>query len=45
LAVEIVQQNKYETFGTPAFFINGYPIIGAQPYKNFEAIINQALAE
>jgi protein-disulfide isomerase len=31
--------------GTPAFFINGIKIEGAQPYANFEATIEAALAE
>ncbi len=43
LISKIVQENKYETFGTPAFFINGSPVIGAQGYENFEKIINSEL--
>lgn len=31
--------------GTPAFFINGIKIEGAQPYANFEAAIEAALLE
>jgi protein-disulfide isomerase len=31
--------------GTPAFFINGYSMSGAQPYQIFEQAINQFLAE
>ncbi|MGD2049887.1 MAG: thioredoxin domain-containing protein [Chloroflexota bacterium] len=31
--------------GTPAFFINGYPISGAQPFELFEQAIEQLLAE
>ncbi|MAG07785.1 hypothetical protein CMI46_03140 [Candidatus Pacearchaeota archaeon] len=31
--------------GTPAFFINGIKIEGAQPYANFEAAIEAALTE
>jgi protein-disulfide isomerase len=30
--------------GTPAFFINGVKLSGAQPYSNFEAIIEAQLA-
>lgn len=30
--------------GTPTFFINGYPLVGAQPYAVFEQAIEQALA-
>src|SRR5690606_20865076 len=29
--------------GTPTFFINGYPLVGAQPYQVFQQVI--ALAE
>lgn len=29
--------------GTPTFFINGLPLVGAQPYSTFEAAIQQAL--
>jgi protein-disulfide isomerase len=31
--------------GTPAFFINGMPLSGAQPYSAFQAAIDAALAE
>jgi protein-disulfide isomerase len=31
--------------GTPAFFINGYSMSGAQPYPIFEQAINQFLSE
>jgi len=31
-------------FGTPAFFINGNSLSGAQPYANFKAVIDAALA-
>jgi protein-disulfide isomerase len=30
--------------GTPTFFINGQPLVGAQPYANFKAAIDQQLA-
>jgi protein-disulfide isomerase len=29
--------------GTPAFFINGRPVVGAQPYESFATIINEEL--
>ena len=29
--------------GTPAFFINGNPVSGAQPYENFEKIVQNEL--
>lgn len=31
--------------GTPAFYINGTPLVGAQPYESFKTIIDQELAE
>lgn len=31
--------------GTPAFFVNGYPIMGAAPQEDFEAMIKKALTE
>lgn len=31
--------------GTPAFFINGTPVVGAQPYESFKALIDQELAQ
>ncbi len=30
--------------GTPTFFINGIPLVGAQPFENFQAVIDQELA-
>ncbi|KAA3661878.1 MAG: hypothetical protein DWQ04_15000, partial [Chloroflexi bacterium] len=35
---------RLEVTGTPAFFINGYPISGAQPYELFEYAIELAKA-
>jgi protein-disulfide isomerase len=35
----------YGVTGTPAFFINGVTLIGAQPYANFKAAIDAALQE
>jgi protein-disulfide isomerase len=32
-------------FGTPAFFINGRPIIGAYPYDEFKRVIDEELAK
>lgn len=31
--------------GTPTFFINGIPMVGAQPLENFTSIIDQELGE
>jgi len=36
---------SYGVTGTPAFYINGVSIIGAQPYANFKAAIDAALQE
>jgi protein-disulfide isomerase len=36
---------SYGVTGTPAFFINGVAVIGAQPYANFKAVIDAALQE
>jgi protein-disulfide isomerase len=34
----------YGVTGTPTFFINGRPLVGAQPYEVFASIIEQELA-
>jgi protein-disulfide isomerase len=34
----------YGVSGTPAFFINGRPLIGAQPFEAFQAVIDDELA-
>ncbi|NVB36567.1 thioredoxin domain-containing protein [Pseudenhygromyxa sp. WMMC2535] len=31
--------------GTPAFFVNGRPLSGAQPYEAFKAVIDQEMAK
>jgi protein-disulfide isomerase len=31
--------------GTPAFYINGIMLSGAQPFENFEAVINEELEQ
>ena len=41
------QQSELATVGvdgTPAFFVNGRPISGAQPFENFKAVIDRKLA-
>jgi len=35
----------YGVGGTPSFFINGQLVVGAQPFANFKAVIDAALAE
>ncbi len=42
---QIIQSSKLEHFGTPAFFINGKLLIGAQSLSAFEEIIEEAIAE
>jgi len=39
----IIQSSKLENFGTPAFFVNGKPLIGAQSLSVFEEIIKEEL--
>jgi protein-disulfide isomerase len=36
---------NYGVTGTPAFFINGRVVFGAQPVESFQRIIDAALAE
>jgi protein-disulfide isomerase len=36
---------NYGVRGTPTFFINGRAVVGAQPYTEFAAIINEELAK
>jgi len=31
--------------GTPTFFVNGRPLVGAVPYKQFAAVVDEALAQ
>ncbi|MBT5023328.1 thioredoxin domain-containing protein [Candidatus Woesearchaeota archaeon] len=37
--------SSFGVSGTPAFFINGQKIVGAQPFSAFEAIIEEELAK
>jgi len=34
---------RYGVTGTPAFFVNGRPVIGAQPYEAFAVVIDDEL--
>ena len=38
------EASKFGARGTPAFFINGRPLSGAQPYDNFSKIVDEELA-
>jgi protein-disulfide isomerase len=40
---DFTEGGKYGVRGTPAFFINGMPLSGAQPIAAFEAAIDEAL--
>lgn len=37
--------SKVGVTGTPAFFINGYQLTGAQPFEEFKSLIDQELAK
>jgi protein-disulfide isomerase len=41
---DIDEVNKLGTSGTPAFFINGRPLSGAQPLEKFVQVIDEELA-
>jgi protein-disulfide isomerase len=41
---DIQDGTSYGVQGTPAFFINGLLVSGAQPFANFQALIDAALA-
>ncbi len=45
VAQDTADGNAAGVSGTPAFFINGTPVVGAQPYESFKALIDQELAE
>jgi protein-disulfide isomerase len=40
-----IQQIKGGGIGTPTIYINGREIVGAQPYSNFEAVIENELSQ
>jgi protein-disulfide isomerase len=42
---ELAEGNKIGARGTPSFFINGKPFVGAQPFENFKQKIDGAIAE
>jgi protein-disulfide isomerase len=41
---DIEQGARYGVSGTPAFFVNGRPLTGAQPYEAFAQVIDDELA-
>lgn len=40
---DVEQGADYGVTGTPAFFINGRPLVGAQPYESFAQLIDDEL--
>ena len=40
---DVVLGQKVGVSGTPSFFVNGTMLVGAQPYANFKALIDEAL--
>jgi protein-disulfide isomerase len=45
VSADLADGNTAGVTGTPAFYINGTPLIGAQPYESFKAVIDQELAK
>jgi protein-disulfide isomerase len=45
VAKDFADGQSYGVSGTPAFFINGRMISGAQPFENFKTIIDEELAK
>ena len=45
IAEDFAQGQAIGVTGTPAFVINGVPVIGAQPTEVFEQAIEQAAAD
>ena len=45
VAADIAEGRALGVTGTPSFFVNDQPIVGAQPVENFRAVINDALRE
>ncbi|MCA0454033.1 MAG: DsbA family protein [Chloroflexi bacterium] len=45
VAKDVLDANSYGVTGTPTFFINGQPLVGAQPYAVFASAIDAELAK
>jgi protein-disulfide isomerase len=41
---DVAEAKRLAVMGTPAFFVNGRRIVGAQPLAKFEALVDEALA-
>jgi protein-disulfide isomerase len=44
-AADMADGQKAGVNGTPTIFVNGIPVVGAQPYSAFQTIIDQELAK
>jgi protein-disulfide isomerase len=42
---DLADGQKAGVNGTPSFFVNGMPLVGAVPYSNFKTLIDQELAK
>jgi protein-disulfide isomerase len=42
---KLPESEKPRSVGTPLFFINGHPLVGAWPYEKFKAMIDAELAK
>lgn len=45
LLAQVPGAEKPRSIGTPLFFINGHPLVGAWPYEKFKAMIDAELAK
>ena len=43
ILADLEEGSRYGVTGTPAFFVNGRLLVGAQPYQAFQEIIDRAL--
>jgi protein-disulfide isomerase len=40
---DIAEAERFGANGTPSFFINGRPVVGAQPFETFQAVVDDAI--
>lgn len=45
VSTDLADGQKAGVNGTPSFFVNGMPLVGAQPYTAFKTLIDQELAK
>lgn len=45
LLARVPEAERPSSIGTPLFFINGHPLVGAWPYERFKAMIDAELAK